>query len=93
MHPRLILVKFSNDTIVQPRDTQWFAFYEPGQDVKIVPLQSSTMYTEDRLGLREMEARGQLAFVESPGNHLQFTEPWFEEHILPVLAESDIAPV
>lgn len=32
---RFVLVKFSNDTIVQPIDTEWFQFYEPNQDKKI----------------------------------------------------------
>lgn len=54
--------------------------------MQIEPLQNSLLYTDDRLGLRDMEANGQLVFVESPGNHLQFTEPWFVQHILPVLA-------
>ena len=27
----LVLVRFNNDTIVDPRGTEWFEFYEPGQ--------------------------------------------------------------
>lgn len=32
---RFVLVKFSNDTIVQPIDTEWFQFYVPNQDKQI----------------------------------------------------------
>lgn len=32
---RLVLVKFLNDTCVQPPDTQWFQFYTPNQAKEI----------------------------------------------------------
>lgn len=38
---RFVLVKFSNDTIVQPIDTEWFQFYTPNQDKVIQPLAES----------------------------------------------------
>lgn len=42
----LVLVKFDNDTIVQPRETEWFGFYEPGQAKKVVPLNMTRLYLE-----------------------------------------------
>lgn len=42
----LVLVKFDNDTIVQPRETEWFGFYEPGQSKKMISLQESKLYLE-----------------------------------------------
>lgn len=77
---------------MQPRDTQWFGFYAPGQDVDIVPMEQSELYTNDRLGLRQMNENGQLVLIESPGNHLQFTQPWFVEHIMPVLVAENPPP-
>lgn len=82
---RLILVKFTQDTIVQPKDTEWFEFYEPGQDTFIVPLKDSDIYLQDRLGLKQMVDNSQIIFVECEGNHLQFTDDWFREKILPLL--------
>lgn len=38
---RFVLVKFSNDTIVQPVDTEWFQFYTPKQDKLIQPFSES----------------------------------------------------
>lgn len=32
---RFVLVKFLQDTIVQPIDTEWFQFYVPNQDKQI----------------------------------------------------------
>jgi palmitoyl-protein thioesterase len=40
------MVKFTEDTIVQPRETQWFGFYTPGQDRNITLLQDSELYKQ-----------------------------------------------
>lgn len=45
---KLVLVKFNNDTMVQPRETEWFGFYKPGQAVELETLQESGLYTEVR---------------------------------------------
>lgn len=42
------MVKFLNDTIVQPKESQWFEFYEPGQDQRILPLKQSKLYKNVR---------------------------------------------
>lgn len=39
------MVKFLNDTIVQPLESQWFQFYKAKQDREILPLESSKVYT------------------------------------------------
>ncbi|KAG7295942.1 hypothetical protein JYU34_021031 [Plutella xylostella] len=77
-----VMVKFEDDSVVQPRDTEWFAFYEPGQAKKILDLRDSPIYTKDRLGLKRMDKAGKLVFLSSPGNHLQFTDDWFRDHII-----------
>lgn len=41
-----VLVRFNNDSIVQPVDTEWFGFYKPGQAVDTETLQESALYTE-----------------------------------------------
>ncbi|CAH2222182.1 palmitoyl- thioesterase 1 [Pelobates cultripes] len=82
---KFVMVKFLKDTMVVPPDSEWFAFYKPGQSIDIVPLQNSTLYTEDRLGLREMDKAGKLVFLGVEGDHLSFTDEWFNENILPFL--------
>lgn len=79
---RLVMVKFNNDTIVQPRETEWFGFYEPGQATKIMTLQDSQIYLEDRLGLKKMEQAGKLVFLSTEGDHLRFSDKWFIEKII-----------
>eukprot|EP00118_Oscarella_pearsei_P024952 m.307196 g.307196 ORF g.307196 m.307196 type:complete len:294 (+) comp42006_c0_seq1:27-908(+) len=80
-----VMVKFLKDTMVQPNDSEWFGFYKPGQDKETMTLQESPIYTEDWLGLKEMDAAGKLHFLSSDGDHLQFTDAWFYENILPFL--------
>lgn len=78
----LVFIKFDNDTIVQPVDTEWFGFYTPGQSVEIQSLEESSLYTEDRLGLKKMNEDNKLKFLSTPGNHLKFTWAWFEENVV-----------
>ncbi|KAJ6637666.1 Palmitoyl-protein thioesterase 1 [Pseudolycoriella hygida] len=82
---RFVMVKFTKDTIVQPLQSQWFEFYEPNQDKVILPLNESSIYIEDKLGLKAMMDANKLIFLESEGNHLQFTDEWFTENIIPIL--------
>ncbi|KAM8975958.1 palmitoyl-protein thioesterase 1 [Pelodytes ibericus] len=82
---KFVMVKFLQDTMVVPADSEWFGFYKPGQSKEIIPLQNSTLYTEDRLGLREMEKAGKLVFLGVDGDHLHITDQWFNEKILPFL--------
>lgn len=105
-----MLVKFTEDTIVQPRETQWFQFYTPNQDKEIQPLERSIVMVcsrhreiivllfiqrnffffvcfQQNLGLDTLMKSGKLVFLESQGNHLQFTHEWFEKNILQYLNE------
>lgn len=38
------MVKFNNDTMVEPIETEWFGFYKPGQSSEVVTLQESDLY-------------------------------------------------
>ncbi|XP_008544079.1 palmitoyl-protein thioesterase 1 [Microplitis demolitor] len=78
----LVLVKFENDTMVQPRETEWFGFYKPGQSTELQTLQESDLYVQDRLGLKQMDEAGKIHFLSIPANHLQFDEDWFKEQII-----------
>lgn len=39
-----VMVKFENDTMVQPIASEWFEFYTPGQSREILSLNKSTIY-------------------------------------------------
>ncbi|XP_075410505.1 palmitoyl-protein thioesterase 1 [Tenrec ecaudatus] len=82
---KFVMVKFLNDSIVDPVDSEWFGFYRSGQDKETIPLQKTTLYTEDCLGLQEMDKAGKLVFLATKGDHLQLSEEWFDAHIIPFL--------
>uniref|UniRef100_A0A5F5PGB1 palmitoyl-CoA hydrolase n=1 Tax=Equus caballus TaxID=9796 RepID=A0A5F5PGB1_HORSE len=82
---KFVMVKFLNDSIVDPVDSEWFGFYRSGQAKETIPLQETTLYTQDRLGLKEMDKAGQLVFLAVEGDHLQLSEEWFYAHIIPFL--------
>ncbi|XP_060582407.1 palmitoyl-protein thioesterase 1-like isoform X2 [Ruditapes philippinarum] len=78
----LVLVKFLQDTMVEPRESEWFGYYKPGQDKDLYTMFESPLYTEDKLGLKTLNATGRLHFLSSDSDHLQFTEQWFIDNIL-----------
>ncbi|XP_076157634.1 palmitoyl-protein thioesterase 1 [Alosa pseudoharengus] len=82
---KFVMVKFLKDTVVDPVVTEWFGFLKTGQAVETETLQESVLYKEDRLGLAQMDKAGKLVFLESDGDHLQFTREWFTAKLLPYL--------
>ncbi|XP_069333858.1 palmitoyl-protein thioesterase 1 isoform X3 [Eulemur rufifrons] len=82
---KFVMVKFLNDSIVDPVDSEWFGFYRSGQAKETIPLQETTLYTQDRLGLKEMDKAGQLVFLATEGDHLQLSEEWFNANIIPFI--------
>ncbi|KFM65845.1 Palmitoyl-protein thioesterase 1, partial [Stegodyphus mimosarum] len=77
-----VMVKFSEDKMVEPKESEWFGFYKPGQAIEVFKLQDSPLYMEDWLGLREMDNEGKLHFLEAIGDHLQIDLDWFKENII-----------
>ncbi|KAJ8944338.1 hypothetical protein NQ318_016145 [Aromia moschata] len=78
----LVLVKFENDTMVQPVETEWFGFYKSGQSVETESLEESSLFIDDQLGLQKLSDESRLHFLAVPGNHLRFDWSWFEENII-----------
>ncbi|XP_072303309.1 palmitoyl-protein thioesterase 1 [Eucyclogobius newberryi] len=82
---KFVMVKFLQDSVVDPVDTEWFGFLKTGQAEETETLQESAIYKEDRLGLAAMDAIGKLVFLKTEGDHLQFSRQWFTENLLPFL--------
>ncbi|XP_006886564.1 PREDICTED: palmitoyl-protein thioesterase 1 [Elephantulus edwardii] len=82
---KFVMVKFLNDSVVDPLESEWFGFYRSGQGKETIPLQKTTLYLQDRLGLKEMDNAGKLVFLATQGDHLQLSEEWFNAHIIPFL--------
>ncbi|KAJ2695763.1 hypothetical protein H4R19_005814 [Coemansia spiralis] len=66
---KVVLVRFSNDTMIYPAASAWFGFVDAsGRDV---PLQDTDLYREDWLGLRELDEGSRLHLVSVEGGHME----------------------
>jgi palmitoyl-protein thioesterase len=83
----LILVKFLRDTMVTPHESEHFGFYEENNTSKIISLRESSLYLNDLLGLKTMDEQSRIKFLESDTDHLQFTDQWFIDNIIPYLKD------
>ncbi|XP_074642317.1 palmitoyl-protein thioesterase 1-like isoform X2 [Tubulanus polymorphus] len=77
-----VMVKFLRDTMVDPKDSEWFGYYIPGQAKNTYKLQDGKLYKQDWLGLQVMDKLGKLHFLSSDSDHLQFNEVWFVQNIV-----------
>lgn len=78
----LVLVKFLNETIVEPKESEWFEFYAPGDAKQVIALKDSPIYKEDWIGLKELDKAGKLKRIAVEGDHLQFNLSWFQKYIV-----------
>ncbi|KAJ2400648.1 hypothetical protein GGI23_001906 [Coemansia sp. RSA 2559] len=69
---KMVLVRFSDEKLISPASSSWFGFV--GSDGQDIPLQNTTLYSEDRLGLWELDASQRLDFVTLNGKHMNIGE-------------------
>lgn len=78
----ITFIMFDKDTMVIPKESEWFGFYKKGSDKAVISLQESDIWINDKLGLKEMAAQGRLDFLKVEADHLQMpTEFWYKEII------------
>jgi len=73
------LIKSRSDTVIVPRESSWFMFYD-SEGKNIVPLEESKFYKEDFIGLRKLNEEGKLFFAEFRDEHVIYNivEYWEE---------------
>ena len=82
----ITFVKFNKDTMVSPKESEWFGFYKPGSNKEILKLEDSTLWQEDRIGLKEMsKTPGRLTFLSIEADHLRVPEEFWKAEIFPRL--------
>jgi len=81
---KMVLVMFSGDTMVHPRESSHFKFYKTGQAEEIVDFDDDSVTMGLKDALVQMKTNGQIDYLESPGDHLQFSETWLKEKIIDV---------
>ena len=70
----LVLVKFLKDTVVDPKGSEWFSWFNSSSSTTMVPLQQTPLYQEDWLGLKVLDKAGKLKLMSVDGNHLQLDQ-------------------
>jgi len=86
----LVLVQFANDTVVVPKDSSWFGYYADNDLSRMLAFNETKLYIEDTIGLKSLDKMGKLQFDTTPGEHMQFTLPWFNEHVIVPYLSNDL---
>lgn len=82
---RVVLVKFSQDTVLFPPETAHFGFFAPNDFNTVLTLNQTLLYKEDWVGMRYLVEAGRVDFISLPGNHLYLPRHVIQEKILPYL--------
>jgi len=78
---KLVLVRFTKDETVVPRDTSWFSWWNE-DGTGIVPMRETPLYKGDWIGLRSLDEAGRVELLDCEGEHMQFTLAWLMENIV-----------
>ncbi|KAK6343457.1 hypothetical protein TWF730_011046 [Orbilia blumenaviensis] len=73
----LVLYKFDEDQVIIPKESVWFA--EVVEDGEITWLTDRTLYKEDWIGLKRLDALGKLKFLKTGGQHMHITDELLKE--------------
>ena len=83
---KILLIKGSQDTVICPKESSWFEFYDINGK-NIVPLKDSEFYKKDFIGLRQMNEKGRLKFALFNAEHVKYSENEFVTHIVSFLKD------
>ncbi|VDL75936.1 unnamed protein product [Nippostrongylus brasiliensis] len=78
----ILFIKFTKDHMVVPKESSWFGYYKQGDLETIVPMNETTLYKEDRIGLKKMDELGRLHFLEVEGDHLKIKLEEFKKEVI-----------
>lgn len=78
---KMALIKFSKDEMVVPKESEWFGFYDiTGKNV--IPMENTTLFINDRIGLKELSDSGRIHLLTCNGGHLEMSENFFIKKII-----------
>jgi len=75
---------FDADTVVYPRESEWFWELEATGKVKDVV--DTDFYKNDLIGLKALNEAGKVQFLSFPGQHLTITDDQIDNIISPFLS-------
>lgn len=79
------MVKAAQDSMVFPNENEhWGAMDDAPNGNKILQMKDTKFYKSDLFGLKTADEAGRIAFEETPGDHLEFTDQelygWVEKY-------------
>jgi len=77
-----VMIMFEYDITVVPKQSEWFGDFLPGTFNVTVPIWEQPIYTEDWIGLQELNAKNKLSFLKCPGAHMQFTMEYLHNEVI-----------
>jgi len=80
----LMLVMFTQDTMVYPKESEWFQTLD-SHDKSVVPLEDSDFYKNDLIGLKALNDAKKVQFISIEGDHLQFSKDDINNTFIPFL--------
>jgi palmitoyl-protein thioesterase len=80
-----MFVKNANDSVIIPRETAWFQFYD-STGVNLIKLEDSDFYKEDFIGLRYLVEKNRTQFIEWEGEHVSFTLDDVDKYLIDFLS-------
>ena len=75
------LIKSKEDTVITPRESSWFEFYDKKGNY-IVPLKESDFYINDNIGLRKLDEEGKVTFTEFQEEHVLYNMDEYNNEIV-----------
>eukprot|EP00049_Salpingoeca_infusionum_P005639 m.94823 g.94823 ORF g.94823 m.94823 type:complete len:309 (+) comp13028_c0_seq1:231-1157(+) len=79
---KLVLIQFLSDTVVIPRASEWFGAFKEGAESEVIPMRQQAIYTEDWIGLKELDEANKIVEMGCPGEHMQFTMEYLTNKVV-----------
>jgi palmitoyl-protein thioesterase len=82
---KYVLIKALNDRVVVPSESEWHGYFEWGNMEKVLPMEETEEYQQDRIGLKTLNDSGRLMKLTTPGPHVHTTRDFWEREMFPLL--------
>lgn len=73
----VMLVKFTEDTMIFPKETSWFQQWD--ENGTVIALEETDFYVNDFIGLKTLNEANKVQFIEVVGDHLRFSQEDIEQ--------------
>lgn len=80
---KVLLIKFTEDTMIIPKETAHFSFYD--KEGKVQKLEDSQFYQDDYIGVKQLALENKIIFMDLEGDHLNFDREDITYYMIPIL--------